>query len=46
MSKEIKVFFILGNHNLAFEECIAPKWTVLIQSINSPVRILKIFRKI
>ncbi|GAB1859816.1 EF2KT methyltransferase [Camponotus japonicus] len=36
----------LGNHNLAFEECISPKWTVLIQSINSPVRILKIFRKI
>ncbi|XP_072747570.1 protein-lysine N-methyltransferase EEF2KMT isoform X2 [Anoplolepis gracilipes] len=35
----------LGNHNLAFEECILPKWTVLIQSINSPVRILKIFRK-
>ncbi|KAL6436796.1 hypothetical protein ACFW04_004892 [Cataglyphis niger] len=36
----------LGNHNLAFEECTSPKWTVSIQSINSPVRILKIFRKI
>ncbi|XP_029172139.1 protein-lysine N-methyltransferase EEF2KMT isoform X2 [Nylanderia fulva] len=36
----------LGNHNLAFKECVAPKWTVLIQSINSPVRIFKIFRKI
>lgn len=35
----------LENHNLTFEECISPRWTVLIQSINSPVRILKIFRK-
>jgi len=36
----------LGNYNLVFEECGSPKWTMSIQSIDAPVRILKIFQKI
>lgn len=35
----------LGNHNLAFEEYASPEQTVCIQVLNSPVRILKIFKK-
>lgn len=46
MSKKLNIFFILGNCELAFEDCNLPKWTMSIQSIDAPVRILKIFQKI
>ncbi|KAL6258433.1 hypothetical protein P5V15_010389 [Pogonomyrmex californicus] len=36
----------LGNHDLAFEECDSPKHIMSIQSINAPVRILKISQTI
>ncbi|XP_011691644.1 PREDICTED: protein FAM86D [Wasmannia auropunctata] len=36
----------LENHDLAFEECNSPTRTMSIQSIDAPVRILKIFQKI
>ncbi|EZA50994.1 hypothetical protein DMN91_008671 [Ooceraea biroi] len=36
----------LENHGLAFEECASPKQDITIQSIDVPVKILKIFRKI
>ncbi|XP_011866646.1 PREDICTED: protein FAM86D [Vollenhovia emeryi] len=36
----------LGNYDLAFEECSLQKRTVSIQTIDAPVRILKIFQKI
>lgn len=36
----------LGNYDLAFEECNLSERTMLIQSIDVPVRILKIFQKI
>ncbi|XP_067213351.1 protein-lysine N-methyltransferase EEF2KMT [Linepithema humile] len=36
----------LGNYNLVFEECIPPRSTISIQSIDASVRILKILQKI
>lgn len=42
--KKPKKIIILGDHELAFEEYTPPK-TVSIQSINSIVRILKIFKR-
>ncbi|XP_012538620.1 protein-lysine N-methyltransferase EEF2KMT [Monomorium pharaonis] len=36
----------LVNYDLAFEECSLPKRIMLIQSIDVPVRILRIFQKI
>ncbi|KYQ47405.1 Protein FAM86A [Trachymyrmex zeteki] len=36
----------LGNYDLAFEECSLPRWTMSIELIYAPVRILKIFQKI